>query len=243
MAVLRRHLGAALAGVYLHGSAVSGGLRPHSDVDLLAVINGPLAQDARGPLLRDLMALSAYPAVSDALRPLEVMVFSAGDLDPAPYPARCEFLFGEWLRAEFEAGGVPLPVSDPELTIVLAQAREEAQPLWGPELRQLLAPAPSGHLARAMADALPPLAASLQGDERNVLLTLARMWRTAATGAIVSKDEAAAWAAARMPAATARIMEQARAAYLDGTAVDWPARRTEVERAARMLRMQVEQAL
>ena len=33
-----------------------------------------------------------------------------------------------------------------------------------------------------MRDALPSLAAGLDGDPRNVLLTLARMWRTVATG-------------------------------------------------------------
>ncbi len=113
LAVLQRRLGPALLAVYLHGSARGGGLRPQSDVDLLAVTDGPLAADARGPLTRDLMALSAYPARSESMRPLEILVFDRHDLDPLPYPARSEFVYGEWLRPGFEAGGVPLPLADP----------------------------------------------------------------------------------------------------------------------------------
>lgn len=243
LAALQRHLGPALVGACLHGSAVSGGLRPQSDVDLLAIIDGPMAEDARGPLVRDLMRLSAYPARSDALRPLEVMIFRLQDLDPLPYPARCQFLFGEWLRPDFEAGEVPLPISDPELTIVLAQARDAALPLSGPELRRWLPPVPAQDLRRAMADALPALVASLDGDERNVLLTLARMWRTALTDEIVAKDEAAAWAATRMPADMARLMDLARVAYREGVHVDWPTHREDVGRAVRMLHGEVRRAL
>ncbi|MCI0582291.1 MAG: nucleotidyltransferase domain-containing protein, partial [Chloroflexi bacterium] len=35
--ILREVIGDAVLGVYLHGSAVMGGLRPTSDVDVLAV--------------------------------------------------------------------------------------------------------------------------------------------------------------------------------------------------------------
>ncbi|MGE8686563.1 MAG: aminoglycoside adenylyltransferase family protein [Achromobacter sp.] len=243
LAILQRHLGGTLVACYLHGSALSGGLRPQSDVDVLAIVDRPLAHATRGPLVRDLMEISAYPARSDALRPLEVMVFCLQDLDPLPYPARSEFLFGEWLRAEFVAGGLPMPVSDPELTIVLAQARQQALPLLGPGPQRLLPVVPAPDLARAMAGALPALMASLEGDERNVLLTLARMWRTASTGEIVSKDEAAAWAAARMPAAAARLLREARSAYLEGGNEDWTERRNEAERVAGALRAEVRRAL
>ena len=243
LAVLQRRLGPALLAVYLHGSARGGGLRPQSDVDLLAVADGPLAADARGPLTRDLMALSAYPARSESMRPLEILVFDRHDLDPLPYPARSEFVYGEWLRPGFEAGGVPLPLADPELTIVLAQARQAALPLFGPAPRQLLPEVPQHDLRRAMADALPALMAGLEGDERNVLLTLARMWRTAVSGDIVAKDAAAAWAADRLPTQTAQVLALARAAYLDGAETDWTARRRQVGEAARVLRARVESAL
>ena len=41
IAIVRDVLGEALIGAYLHGSAVLGGLRPTSDIDVLAVIDRP----------------------------------------------------------------------------------------------------------------------------------------------------------------------------------------------------------
>jgi len=42
------------------------------------------------------------------------------------FPARAEFVYGEWLRDAFEAGEIPLPVRHPEITLVLAQAKHTA---------------------------------------------------------------------------------------------------------------------
>ena len=47
LATLRGVLGAELAGAYRHGSAVPGGLRPHSDVDVLAVSSACDAREKR----------------------------------------------------------------------------------------------------------------------------------------------------------------------------------------------------
>jgi hypothetical protein len=91
----------------------------------------------------------------------------------------------------FGAGEVPRPVSDPEFTLVLAQARQEARALVGPAAAELLPPIPDDHVRQAMRDVLPSLLANLTGDEGNVLLTLARMSRTATTGEFVTKDAAA----------------------------------------------------
>src|SRR5690606_34256793 len=104
------------------------------------------------------------------------------------YPPRSEFIYGEWLRDAFEAGEVPKPTRDPELTVLIAQARQEAKPLIGPEAAELLPIVPPALLYRAIGDALPALLDNLAGDERNVLLTLTRMWRTLSTGEIVPKD-------------------------------------------------------
>ncbi|MDQ0373940.1 aminoglycoside adenylyltransferase domain-containing protein [Cellulomonas humilata] len=48
--------------------------------------------------------------------------------------------------------------------------------------------APVADLRRSIDDSLEPLLDGLVGDERNVVLTLARMVVTLETGAIVSKD-------------------------------------------------------
>lgn len=63
-----------------------------------------------------------------------------------------------------------------------------------------------GTIRLAIRDALPILLDGLSGDERDVLLTLARMWRTAQMGDLMSKDHAASWAAAKMPITEADML-------------------------------------
>ncbi|WP_369406693.1 aminoglycoside adenylyltransferase domain-containing protein [Chromobacterium alticapitis] len=82
-------------------------------------------------------------------------------------------------------------------------------------------------IRRAIADALPALIGALRGDERNVLLTLACMWRTLLTGEFVAKDVAADWAAARLPAGQAAVLAYAREGYLTRGEEDWASRRHE----------------
>jgi hypothetical protein len=83
----------------------------------------------------------------------------------------------------------------------------------GPYPAELFDPVPQQDLVRAIVDELPSLMADLESDTRNVLLTLARMWITVATGEITSKDAAASWALERLPAAR-DVLERARAGYL-----------------------------
>jgi streptomycin 3"-adenylyltransferase len=167
------------------------------------------------------------------------MVFLGDRLAPPAFPARSEFVYGEWLRKGFEAGAVPEPVSDPENTLILAQARREARPLLGPALADFLAEIPMQQILRAMREGLPALLANLQGDERNVLLTLARMWRTAATGEFVTKDAAADWAVPHLPGQPAQTLLHARSAYLGEIKDDWANRQEEVRKAAAYLHRQI----
>ncbi|MCF3935537.1 DUF4111 domain-containing protein [Acuticoccus sp. M5D2P5] len=235
MAALREVFGEGLVGVYLHGSAVSGGLRPHSDIDILAVVARPLSDEERQGLLAALLAISApHPAPVSGPRCIEVIVFTRAALGAGGFPAEAEFVFGEWLRAAFEAGEAPGPVPDPENTLILAQARLASHPLYGPGAAALLPPVPAQDVRRAMREALPALLAGLAGDETNVLLTLARMWRTATMGYFVAKDEAALWAAARLPRRAAAVLDLAKAGYR-GSAVDWDDRAAEVRRTAACL--------
>lgn len=239
LAVVGEVLGDSLVAAYLHGSAVSGGLRPHSDVDVLAVVEHPTTRAMRAGLVSGLMKISGHPDRGGDARPLELIIFRRADLVDPPYPARSEFVYGEWLREAFEAGEVPGPGPDPELTVLLAQARQEARAMWGPAPAEMLPVILPEDVRRAIGDALPPLLASLEGDERNVLLTLARMWRTLASGEIVSKDAAAEWAMARLPPEAAGLLGRARDAYLGGAKVDWAARSLELRRAVDELRGRV----
>ena len=239
-AALRRVLGDALLAVYLHGSAVSGKLQPQSDIDLLAIVDRAMSDDQRNDLLRTLLRISArHPAAPGGPRCIEVMVFVLSHLSENGFPARAEFTYGEWLRDEFEAGAMPMPTCDPEYTLVLAQARQEAVSLIGQCAFELLPEISPKHVRQAMGDALPALLRGLRGDERNVLLTLARMWRTAGTGAFVTKDAAAAWAIPQVPDRDAATLDYARRAYLGEIIDEWGTRWDDTQRLAEYLRERV----
>lgn len=243
LAELRGILGDSLLAVYLHGSAVSGELRPQSDIDLIAVVDRGMTTDERAKLLASLLPLSGrHPAAPNGPRCLEVMVFSRRDLAHHLFPARVDFVYGEWLRDAFEAGETPKPAHDPEFTLVLAQARQEAIPLFGPDADQLLPEVSREVVQQAMRNLLPALLDSLNEDTRNVLLTLARMWRTAISGAFVSKDEAAIWAVARLTEQDASTLDHARRAYLGEVPDDWHSRRDAATRLAERLAMNVTEA-
>ena len=243
-AALRGVLRDTLFAVYLHGSAVSGQLRPLSDIDLLAVVDRGMTDDQRHDLLMALLRISGrHPAAPEGPRCVEVMVFLLSDLFEGGFPLRAEFTYGEWLRDVFEAGEAPMPTRDPEYTLVVAQARQEAIPLFGPCASELLPEISLKDVRQAMRDALPALLDGLQGDERNVLLTLARMWRTARTGEFVTKDAAAAWAIQQMPDRDAAILDYARRAYLGEIIDAWEGRSGDTQRLAENLRARVTELL
>jgi predicted nucleotidyltransferase len=238
--ILERCFGEGLLAAYLYGSAVAGGLRPDSDVDLMAVIDRPTAPEQRRQLAAELMRVSGpYPPKPGASRPIELIVFQRPDLSSLTYPARREFLYGEWLRRGIEGGAIPEPASSPDATLVLAQARRGSRTLLGPVASEVLPPISDADIRRAMGGALPQLLGDLMGDERNVVLTLARMWRTLTTGEFVSKDVAAAWAVLLLPAAEAVTMRLARDDYLGTERQDWRTRHLEVQRLASALSARV----
>ncbi|MBD1380455.1 aminoglycoside nucleotidyltransferase ANT(9) [Metabacillus arenae] len=211
--IVKELLGSSIAGVYLFGSAVNGGLRINSDVDILVVVNHRLFEVTRKKLTDRLMLISGKIGNTDSVRPLEVTVINYEDVVPWQYPPKNEFIYGEWLRSEFEKGQIPEPAYDPDLAIVLAQARKNSIPLFGPDASDILDPVPITDIRRAIKESLPELIEGIKGDERNVILTLARMWQTVADGEISPKDVAAEWAIPRLPKEHANLLDLARKAY------------------------------
>lgn len=234
--IIQKWLEKSLVAVYLHGSAATGKLRPRSDVDLIVILDKPMTPETRRCLTSELMEISGrYPSDPDGRHPLEVIVFLRSTLAEPLYPARCEFIYGEWLRHEFEAGKYSESACDPELTLVLAQSRLEAKPMIGPNAEKLLPAIPESDIRRAIRDVLPALIETLKGDERNVLLTLARMWRTLVIGDFVSKDVAADWATTWLTAKQADILVNAREAYLSGHELDWQNCQQELQNTVKSL--------
>ncbi|MFC8348330.1 aminoglycoside adenylyltransferase family protein [Streptomyces sp. NPDC057280] len=212
VALLDRVLGRDALGSYLHGSAVLGGLRPASDVDILVVTRRPMEEGQRRSLLGGLLRISG---TGNGTRPVELTAVVRSRVRPWRYPPPADFLYGEWLRGAYEAGEVPRPEPMPDLSLLITMTLTGDHPLTGPRPARLLDPVPATDLARASLAGIPALLADLDSDTRNVLLTLARIWTTLATGRINSKDTAADWVLTRLPPEHRPVLEHARHLYLN----------------------------
>ncbi|MFJ8717801.1 aminoglycoside adenylyltransferase family protein [Streptomyces violaceus] len=208
--LLHRTLPDTLLGIYLHGSATLGGLRPHSDIDVLAVVRESMTHAQRRELVEELLTVSGV----EGRRHVELIVVVRDDVRPWRYPPTCDFLYGDWLREECERGVIPSPEPSPDLAPLLTMVLRADAPFHGPPPAELLDPVPHEDLRRAVVAGVPELMDELDSDTRNVLLTLARIWATLTTGDIRSKDAAAAWALRRLPAEHRPVLARARAVYL-----------------------------
>lgn len=207
-------LGADVLGAYLYGSALAGGLRPRSDLDVLVFAKRPTTPEEKRRLVEELRELSGRD--SRGRLPVEVTIVVEPDVKPWRYPPRYDLQFGEWLRAEFESGALELPPTtvNPDVALLLTMVLQTSRPLLGPPAPELLDPVPLADLTRAMVDDVDEVMAELEGDTRNVALTLARIWLTIETGEIGSKDAAADWALERLPPEHREVPARAWAIYL-----------------------------
>jgi predicted nucleotidyltransferase len=224
LGVLRQALGPTkIIGAYLYGSAVEGGLRPDSDLDLFVVTDRSLEAAEKARIVEGLLPISGRERGPPTWRPLEVTVVAQPEVRPWRYPARMEMQYGEWLRPAFLAGEIePHPAENPDLGVMITMVRERGRALVGAPAREVLDAVPHADLVRAMADSVPSLLDDLVDDTRNVLLTLARTWTTVATGEIHSKDAAADWALVQLPEHLRPMLARARDLYREGGHGEWP---------------------
>lgn len=238
--LVRDVFGRDVLGAYLHGSAVLGGLRPTSDLDILVVIARPTTATERRALVEGLLDVSGARARGGPARPVELSVVVEGDIKPWRYPPRQEFLYGEWLRDAYEQAGAPPPEPAPDLAVLTTMVQHGNAVLVGPPPAQLLDPVPPDDLIRGSVAGIPQLISDLESDTRNVLLTLARIWSTLETGQIRSKDAAAAWALAQLPPEHQPPLARARDMYLQGEDetrwADLPAVRAHAEYVVKTIR-------
>lgn len=214
-------------GVYLYGSATTTGLRSDSDIDLLILTHRSLTESERSALVSLLLDFSGwkghaerFPHAADR-QPLEVTSLVISDLRPLNGAPRYDFQYGEWLREQLTNGLLPQPAYDPDVIALLASAQDSHKVLRGPALGDILDPIPPELLRGALLAVVPNVVQDVAGDERNALLTLARIIVTLESGQVVSKDEAAQRIAPRLSANDRELLEHARAGYLEQIDDDW----------------------
>jgi streptomycin 3"-adenylyltransferase len=231
LALVADVLGSDLVGAYLHGSAVLGGLRPYSDLDMLVVARRPTTRAEKRRLVERLLTVSSverFHTVSRAMppdlpRPIELTLVVQSEVRPWRYPPRFDFQYGDWLRPAFERGEVePWPTTTaPDLASLITMVLLAARPLLGPPPAEVLDPVPRADYLGAIVGDIDPLLDHLEGDTTNVLLTLARIWSTLATDSIRSKDVAATWVLAHLPPEHQPVLARARAIYLGDEDERW----------------------
>ena len=131
-----------------------------------------------------------------------------GDVVPWRYPARRELQFGEWQRDIL--AGIFEATTDVDLAILLTKVRQHSLALRFGRRAQF-----RKAIYKALSDTLKLWNSQpdWEGDERNVVLTLSRIWYSAATGKI-AKDIVANWAMERLPDQHKPVLLEARQAYL-----------------------------
>ena len=220
--LVRRVLGEDAVGAYLHGSTALGTLRWRSDLDILVVSRRATTPEEKRQLIDRLLLLSGRGNPSGNARSIELTIVVESDIKPWRYPPRFDFLYGDWMRADFERGNLtPWESPNPDLAPVITMVRSGNRPLFGPPPAEFFDPVPVADLKRAIVEGIPGLLDDLDSDTANVVLTFARIWATLETGAIYAKDAAADWVLPRLPEEHRPVLARARAVYLGHADDQW----------------------
>jgi predicted nucleotidyltransferase len=206
----RFSLGDNLLAVYLHGSFALGVGDEHSDVDFLAVTRTELSDEERSSLQE--LHGRLFDEGSEWARHLE------GSYAPAAWfrrvkPERRPFVY-------LDNGARELVLdSHCDSAVVRWLVRERGIPLHGPDPRELVDPVSPDDLRREAlvavrdyagwapeADAVGPMS---RWKQPYLVLTFCRILATIATGEVLSKPAAAAWAIESLDPRWRRLIEQA----------------------------------
>ena len=223
VALVRDVLGPHAVGAYLFGSAVLGGLRPRSDLDVFVVAKRPTTREEKQRLVDRLLAISGRRTPQGMWRRVELTIVVESEIKPWRYPPSFDFQYGQRFRAQFESGNLaPWPTTtDPDLASLITMVLLANSPVLGPPPAAIFDPVPHDDLLRAIVGDIDALLGKLDSDTRNVILTLARIWSTLATGVIRSKDAAADWALDRLPQEHRAVLARARAIYVGDEEERW----------------------
>ena len=190
-------LGPELVGVYLYGSAITGGFDPAlSDLDVLVLVES----DAR------LLDLSRIGTLHDRLASRH-----------PDWADRLDIAYiGRTTLATFRKGGAVASISHEDALQLYDDAggwlqtwylvRYADRPLVGPPVGDVIPPIERSEFVEAVARDAERIVRRVDTDQRSglvayTLLTLCRVLRALDDGAITSKQNSASWVADRMPEA------------------------------------------
>jgi predicted nucleotidyltransferase len=227
---VRDVLGADLVGAYLHGSAVLGGFRPDSDIDVLVVAARRTTADEKRRLIDLLLSISGRRASRRPGRPIELDVVVESEIRPWRYPPTFDFHYSELWRERFESGELEpwTSTTNRDLASALTMVLLGDEPLAAPDPAQVFDPVPRSDYVDAILRDTETVDEFLPWDTRNVVLTLPRIWSAVATEAVYSKEDAAGWALPRLPEEHRAVLERARAAYRGEAEDSWDDLRPQV---------------
>jgi len=193
-----------LVGLYLHGSLAMGGFNPaRSDLDLLVVIERPLAPEIKRDLLRLLLQLSKKPY------PIEISFLSLQDLHPWRYPTPYQLHFSEDWRSRCEEqlaleAGQREDTSreqptDPDLAAHITVLRARGIRLYGNPITEVFPPVPREDYVDSIVQDFHWAKEHLERDPVYFVLNACRVWAFLRDGQILSKAEAGEWAMRTLP--------------------------------------------
>jgi predicted nucleotidyltransferase len=209
LAEVRDVLGDDLVGVYLHGSAVLGGLQPTSDLDVIAVSARRLTDGEKQRLASRLGEISKKP------RSLDFDLVVQSEIRPWRYPPPFDFHYSDWWP------GMRDRDTNTDLAVLITMLLAAGTPLYGPAPATIFDAVPENDFRRTTLAAADEVVRDVEGDTRNVVLTLARIWTSLETGEVLRKDRAATWALERLPDEHTSVLERARSLYLEGSYGTW----------------------
>ena len=234
-----------LVGAYLHGSAVLGGFRPDSDIDVIVVSTRRTTVDEKRRLINLLLSISGRRASLRPGRPIELDIVVESEIRPWRYPPTFDFHYSELWRERFESGNLE-PWTTPtnrDLASAVTMVLLGDKPLAGTQPAQVFDPVPRSDYVDAILRDIGTVDEFLPWDTRNVVLTLPRIWSAVATEAVYSKEGAANWALPRLPEEHRAILERARAGYCGETEDFWEDIRPQVRVYADHVVSEIERAL
>ena len=186
-------------------------MQKYSDIDLFAVINRATTSEEKVELVTNFLQISGLYMKSSKL-PIEITIVEKKKINPWQFPPCFDFQYGEWLRQNFEKGVIE-PWENyemPDLAVIITQILLKSKTLYGLKPNELLAEVPYHDFLKALLQDIDKLKADLEGDTRNVLLTLARIWSTLKIDTIRSKPDAADWVIHHLPEKYQIVMKRAK---------------------------------